>query len=69
VVTRSWDDNLPGPEDWWAIQWTHGVRFFLQALDPEALHTLKDEAFQRLVRSETGGVVITTKVLYCLARR
>lgn len=68
VASRSWDDTLPGPEDWWAIQWTHAVRFFLQALDPEALSRLKAEALERLVRSNNGGVIVTTKVLYCVAR-
>ena len=68
VVSRSWDDILRGPDDWWAIQWTHALRFFLQGLDPDALESLEAEAGERLVRSDTGGVTVTTRVLYCVAR-
>jgi SAM-dependent methyltransferase len=68
VVSRSWDNTLPGPEDWWAIQWTHASRFFLQTLDSDALAMLKAEALERLVRSETGEVMITTTFTYCVAR-
>jgi ubiquinone/menaquinone biosynthesis C-methylase UbiE len=69
VVARSWQDMLAGPEEWWALQWTHGVRFFLQGLDPEALEALKSEADARLERTDDGLVAVTTKVLYCVARR
>jgi ubiquinone/menaquinone biosynthesis C-methylase UbiE len=69
VVERSWVDFLPTAEAWWAIQWTHAVRFFLQGLDEEALEMLKAEAFERLERSDAGEIVITTKVIYCVAKR
>lgn len=69
VVERSWDETFPGPEDWWALQWTHGVRFFLEALEPEALSALKGEALERLPRTDSGAVTLPTKVRYCLAQR
>lgn len=69
VMARSWEDLLTGPEEWWALQWTHGVRFFLQALDPEALEALKAEAIAQLERTDDGRVAVTTKVLYCVAQR
>jgi SAM-dependent methyltransferase len=68
VLERSWTDTLASPEEWWAIQWTHAVRFFLQALDPEALSALKSEALDRLDHADDGGVTVTTKVIYCVAR-
>jgi len=46
----------------------HGNRFFLEALDPEARESLKDEALERLVRSDAGEVVVTTRTVYCVAR-
>ncbi|MHB1988318.1 MAG: hypothetical protein ACYCSF_10095, partial [Acidimicrobiales bacterium] len=68
VLERSWTDTLATPEEWWAIQWTHAVRFFLQALEPEALSALKSEALDRLERTDDGGVTVTSKVIYCVAR-
>jgi hypothetical protein len=69
VVERNWTDTLASPEEWWAIQWTHAVRFFLQALEPEALSALKSEALDRLEQTDDGRVSVTTKVVYCVARR
>lgn len=69
VVDRSWQDTLPTPEDWWAIQWTHGVRFFLDGLPPEPLAQLRDDALHRLDRTASGEVRVTTTVRYCVARR
>ncbi len=69
VTIRSWVDTLASAEDWWAIQWTHAVRFFLQGLDADSLELLKAEALERLECSATGEIVVTTKVLYCTAQR
>jgi O-methyltransferase / aklanonic acid methyltransferase len=69
VISRSSDHILQRADDWWGIQWTHGIRFYLERLDPDALAMLKDEALERLVRSDTGEIVVTTNTIYCVARR
>jgi hypothetical protein len=63
------DHVLSRAEDWWALQWTHGVRFFLEKLDPESLEMLKGESMERLARTASGEIVVTTNTLYCVSRR
>lgn len=67
VAVLSTDHTLPRAEDWWSIQWTHGIRFFLEKLDPDSLEALKREAVDRLVRSDSGEIVVTTNTVYCVA--
>jgi SAM-dependent methyltransferase len=69
VLCRSWDRILPRAEDWWALQWAHGVRFFLEKLDPESLEMLKGEPLERLARTGSGEIVVTTNTLYCVSWR
>jgi hypothetical protein len=69
VLSHSLDHVLPRAEDWWTLQWTHGVRFFLERLDPESLEMLKGESLERLARRGSGGIVVTTNTLYCVSRR
>ena len=69
VISRSWDHILPRAEDWWALQWAHGVRFFLEKLDPESLEMLKGESLERLARTGSGEIVVTTNTLYCVSWR
>jgi SAM-dependent methyltransferase len=69
VLNRTCEHILPGAEDWWALQWTHGMRFFLETLEPDSRQLLKGEALERLERRETGEVVVTTNTLYCVCRR
>jgi SAM-dependent methyltransferase len=69
VLCRSWDHILPRAEDWWALQWAHGVRFFLEKLDPESLEMLKGESLERLARTGSGEIVVTTNTLYCVSWR
>lgn len=69
VLSRTSEHILPRAEDWWAIQWTHGLRFFLEKLDPGSLDLLKGEALERLVRTSTGKIVVTTNTVYCVSQR
>jgi len=68
VADRTWEDSLGSTAEWWAIQSTHAVRFFLDGLDADAQEALKAEAVDRLSRSDSGGVIVTTEVRYCVAR-
>ncbi|MBA2680244.1 MAG: methyltransferase domain-containing protein [Ktedonobacteraceae bacterium] len=35
-------------EEWWATQWSHGMRHILETLSPANLQNFKDDAFRRM---------------------
>ncbi len=55
-------------EEWWSVQWTHGQRFFLESLSPEALSAFKAEAFERLhALKQPDGIPHLLPSLFTLA--
>jgi SAM-dependent methyltransferase len=60
---------LGGPEDWWRMQWSHGARGLLRALDPQIIDALRNRAFDRLQSMTDQGesVVVDLRTMVCIA--
>jgi SAM-dependent methyltransferase len=56
-------------EEWWAIQWTHGIRAFLRAFDDATLDQIKRDAGIRLesLRRADGAIPLTLTMTVCQA--
>jgi ubiquinone/menaquinone biosynthesis C-methylase UbiE len=54
-------------EEWWAIQWSHGMRHLLETLSPAVLLNLKADAFRRMqaIRQPDGFHQMYTALLTC----
>lgn len=42
------DYTFTGPDEWWALQWSHGARTFLERMTPEALEEAKAATYARI---------------------
>ena len=56
-------------DEWWAIQWTHGIRAFLREFDDATLDQIKRDAAVRLARSSDadGAIPLTLTMTVCQA--
>lgn len=74
VVSESHDFTYASKEEWWATQWSHGMRSCLERIEEslgnEALAKFKAQAFDTLQGLNTpGGIHQAFPVLYTLATR
>jgi SAM-dependent methyltransferase len=57
--------------DWWAVQWSHGVRVLLRAFDDSTLDAMKARAAVLLqdIAGEDGAIPLDLKMAICVAER
>jgi ubiquinone/menaquinone biosynthesis C-methylase UbiE len=54
-------------EEWWAAQWSHGMRHLLETLSPPILERFKSDAFQKLYTiKQLDGFPMLGRVLFTL---
>jgi SAM-dependent methyltransferase len=57
-------------EEWWATNWSHGARLFLEKLPPERLEQAKVYAREQLnAMAQPEGIPMTQVALFTLARK
>ena len=63
--------SLADVDEWWSMQWSHGIRGYLRALDDPTLRAIKHEAAARLelVRRDDGAIPLTLEMTVCHARK
>jgi SAM-dependent methyltransferase len=63
--------SLADVDDWWNMQWSHGIRTYLRALDDPTLQAIKQEAATRLerIRGDDGAIPLTLEMTVCHARK
>jgi hypothetical protein len=70
VIEEDHEFVYANEEAWWAVQWSHGRRWLLEMLPPDALAKLKDEAFEKIqVNREADGFHQLMPTLFTLARK
>ena len=70
IEHRDFVTTMPSVEDWWSLQWTHGIRAFLREFDAATLGEMKARASELLApRVDPSGEVAGTQTFtFCLAR-
>jgi SAM-dependent methyltransferase len=60
---------LRDPEHWWQIQWTHGARSLLRAVDQPTLRAMESDALHRLesLKDENGSIPMDLTMTLCTA--
>jgi ubiquinone/menaquinone biosynthesis C-methylase UbiE len=71
IEQREFVTTVPSVEDWWSLQWTHGIRAFLREFDPDTLREMKARAFELLTPriGAAGEVAGTQTFAFCRAYR
>ena len=67
VVEEEAEFLYANEEEWWAAQWSHGARSFLERLDPGALASYKATAFEKMQAiKESDGFPLLFSSLFCI---
>ena len=61
--------GVAGVDQWWEMQWTHGIRTFLREFDDATLQKIKRDAGIRLgsLRNSDGTIPLTLTMSVCTA--